>query len=320
MKRFVTLICIVLTTLAGWAQNNKIVNRTEGSITFTVDENLAPISENALTIEEFMTDGSRALGKFGIFQDEGVPGDTKKWVAKSFSDEEKFYIFKGKDVFFQTIVRAYADHRPIVLSPDMVWLLISQGFARYVNAHPEELRNQLVSHTGKMDLVIETEKELLEGDPEWDKLIDAFAKQINEYTKEDIAKTITADFTTTGTIERITSQITLMETMKSYFDYIVHYIACGIPTVTLTGTPEDWEKVLEKTKQLEKYGMEDWIQSLTPILTEFVNASKGKPDQTFWQSMVKKNNPNKLVGGNCDLRNPTELDGWILKLFPDELG
>ena len=130
MKRFVTLICIVLTTLAGWAQNNKIVNRTEGSITFTVDENLAPISENALTIEEFMTDGSRALGKnFGIFEDEGVPGDTKKWVAKSFSDEEKFYIFKGKDVFFQTIVRAYADHRPLVLSPDMVWLLISQGFA-----------------------------------------------------------------------------------------------------------------------------------------------------------------------------------------------
>ena len=264
MKRFVTLICIVLTTLAGWAQNNKIVNRTEGSITFTVDENLAPISENALTIEEFMTDGSRALGKFGIFQDEGVPGDTKKWVAKSFSDEEKFHIFKGKDVFFQTIVRAYADHRPLVLSPDMVWLLISQGFARYVNAHPEELRDQLVSHTGKMDLVIETEKELLEGDPEWDKLIDAFAKQINEYTKEDIAKTITADFTTTGTIERITSQITLMETMKSYFDYIVHYIACGIPTVTLTNTPEDWEKVLEK--------------------------------------------------------NPTELDGWILKLFPDEKG
>ena len=189
MKRFVTLICIVLTTLAGWAQNNKIVNCTEGSITFTVDENLAPISENALTIEEFMTDGSRALGKnFGIFEDEGVPGDTKKWVAKSFSDEEKFYIFKGKDVFFQTIVRAYADHRPLVLSPDMVWLLISQGFARYVNAHPEELRNLLVSHTGKMDLVIETEKELLEGDPEWGKLIDAFAKQINDYTKEDIAK------------------------------------------------------------------------------------------------------------------------------------
>lgn len=321
MKRFVTLICIVLTTLAGWAQNNKIVNRTEGSITFTVDENLAPISENTLTIEEFMTDGSRALGKrFGIFEGEGVPGDTKKWVAKSFSDEEEFYIFKGKDVFFQTIVRAYADHRPLVLSPDMVWLLISQGFARYVNAHPEELRDQLVSHTGKMDLVIETEKELLAGDPEWDKLIDAFAKQINEYTKEDIAKTITADFTTTGTIERITSQITLMETMKSYFDYIVHYIACGIPTVTLTGTPEDWEKVLEKTKELEKYGMEDWIQSLTPILTEFVNASKGKPDQTFWQSMVKKYNPNQLVGGNCDFRNPTELDGWILKLFPDEKG
>ncbi len=147
-----------------------------------------------------------------------------------------------------------------------------------------------------------------------------FTAQINENTKGDIAKTITADFTTTGITERITSQITLMETMKSYFDYVVHYIACGIPSITLQGTPEDWQKVMEKTKQLEKYGIGQWTQSLIPILTEFVKASEGKANQSFWQGMVKKHRVDKLAGGGCDLRKPTELDGWILKFFPDEDG
>ena len=317
MKRIITLICIVLVGMTGWAQTSKIVSSTEGSITFIVDENLSPIDEDDLNMEDFQSRGSKALSK--IFKSEGVL--EPHWIAKSFSDDESFYTFKGKDVFFQTVVRAYAEHRPLVLSPDMVWLLISQGFARYVNAHSEKLRDQIVNHTGKMDLVVETEKELIHEDPDWEKLIAGFAAQIDEYTKGDIAKTMTADFTTTGVTERITSQVTLMETVKTYFDYIIHYIGCGIPSITLKGTPEDWQKVLEKTKQLEKYGMNDWIRSLKPILTEFVNASQGKPNQSFWQGMVKKENPDELVGNKvCDLRIPTILDGWMLKLFPDENG
>ena len=290
---------------------------SKGSVTFVVDENLAPIDEDALDMEDSQLRGSSAL--YGIFREEGVLEPI--WIAKSFSDDERFYTFKGKDVFFQTIVRAYAEHRPLVLSPDMVWLLISQGFARYVNAHSDELRDQVVSHTEKMDLVVETEKNLLYEDADWKKLIAGFAAQINEYTKGDVAKTITADFTTTGVTERIVSQVTLMETVKTYFDYVVHYMGCGIPSITLMGTPQDWQKVLEKTEQLEKYGMGDWFKSLKPILTEFIKASEGKPNQAFWQNMVKKENPDKLVGNKvCDFRKPTVLDGWMLKLFPDENG
>lgn len=317
MKRIITLICIVLVGMTGWAQTNKIVSSTEGSITFVVDENLSPIDEDDLDMEFLQSRGSGALSE--IFEDEGVL--EPRWIAKSFSNNESFYTFRGKDVFFQTIVRAYAEHRPLVLSPDMVWLLISQGFARYVNAHSEELRDQIVNHTEKMDLVVETKKDLIHEDPDWEKLIASFAAQIDEYTKGDIAKTMTADFTTTGVTERITSQVTLMETVKTYFDYIIHYVGCGIPSITLKGTPEDWQKVLEKTKQLEKYGMSKWIKSLKPILTEFVNASQGTPNQAFWQGMVKKEDPDKLVGDKvCDLRTPTILDGWMLKLFPDENG
>ena len=285
-------------------------------VTFVVDENLSPVEK--YNMEKYQGCGSKTLK--GIFRDEGVPGDTHAMIAWSFSDDEKFYTFTGKDVFFKTIVRAYAEHRPLVLSPDMIWVLISQGFARYVNAHPEQLRDQLVNHSGKMDLVVQSDKDLLSGDADWQKLMADFTAQINENTKGDIAKTITADFSTTGITERITSQITLMETLKSYFDYVVHYIACGIPSVTLTGTPQDWQKVLEKTQQLEKYGIGQWTKSLVPILTEFVKASEGKPNQAFWKKMVKKGCVDKLAGGGCDFRTPTALDGWILKFFPDENG
>lgn len=308
MKKVFIVALLALSTGQATAQN---------SVTFVVDENLPPIDDNHY-MESSLKSGSAALSR--IFHDEGLPGDTRAMIAKSFFDDEAFYAFTGKDVFFQTIVRAYAEHRPLVLSPDMIWVLISQGFARYVNAHSDELRDQIVSHTERISLVVVSDKELLSGDADWEQMMSDFAAQINENTKGDIAKTITADFSTTGITERITSQITLMETMKNYFDYIVRYIACGIPTVTLTGTPQDWQKVLEKTQQLEKYGLGEWTQSLIPILTEFVKASEGKPDQVFWQSMVKKGRIDKLVGGKCDLRKPTELDGWILKFFPDENG
>ena len=47
-----------------------------------------------------------------------------------------------------------------------------------------------------------------------------------------------------------------MESVKPYFEFIVIRIVCGIPEITLEGTPEDWEKVLSKAKSLKGYKLE----------------------------------------------------------------
>ena len=287
--------------------------QTQGSITFVVDEGLEPVEEPY----KYLMTGERMASS--ILHDEDIPKESYHIVATSFADAQCLRGM-GKDAFYRCIVRAYANHKSITLSPDMIWLLISQGFARYVNAHAEELRPQLVSHTGKMDLAIETKKDLLSGDADWPKLIGDFASQIDRYTKGDIAKTITADFSTTGQVERVASQITLMESVKSYFEYIVYYIACGIPSITLQGTPDDWRLVLEKTRRLEAYGLGQWTKSLEPILKEFIRAAEGKPKQSFWQDIVKQHRADKLKGGGCSREKPTQLDGWLLKFFPDENG
>ncbi|MBR3727015.1 MAG: DUF4419 domain-containing protein, partial [Prevotella sp.] len=148
-----------------------------------------------------------------------------------------------------------------------------------------------------------------------------FSSQIDQYTKKDIAKTVTANFTTTGQVERVASQITLMESVKSYFEYVVMRIACGIPSITLEGTPDDWRSVLKKTKQLEPFGLGEWVKGLEPVLEEFIRAAEGKPNRPFWQGIVKKDRVKELVGGAyVSTGKTTQLDGWMLKFFPNEDG
>ena len=297
-------------------KSNKTLKKTKKSITFVVDEDLPAPKQT------FKMMSSKQLSSH-IISRKNIPSVDHKVVKTSFDGEKLCYL--GEDNFFKCIVQAFADHRPLVLSPDMVWLLIGQGFSRYVNAHSEELREKLVSHQGKMVLKVEKDNDVL--DPakgDWALLLNDFSSMIADNTKGDVADMMTADFSTTGMDERIASQITLMETVKTYFDYLNVVIACGIPTITLEGTPEDWQKVREKARDLSKYGLEKWANELDPILEEFVKASEGHPNQTFWENMVMKYRVEKFkskkVCGLYSLNETTQLDGWFLTFFPNEHG
>lgn len=212
--------------------------------------------------------------------------------------------------FFQGMYEAYAQHRPFVLSPDMIWLLISQGFAQHVNNNSEELRKYFVDFNGKVSLVVRNDSINLENPQSpWEHVFPEFSKQISYFAGTDLVNTLTCDFTTTTDVSRVASQITIMEAMKSYFEFIVLTIGCGIPEITLEGTPEDWQKVLDKSTYLRKYKLDWWIDEITPILKEFVKASKGKIDKDFWQSMFKYHTQKKYGAPNI-------IDGWIVKFYP----
>ena len=284
------------------------------SITFKVDENLKALEKKVVAHYD-----GRLAAQYLLGQD-GVKVEDQHVVALSFADAQNLRIVV-KDAFYQCMVKAYVEHKSVTLSPDMMWLLISQGFARYVNAHSEELRSQLVYHEGKQDLMVMTKDDLLSGKADWGKLLNDFSKEIERHTKGEVAKTIAADFSTTTPVERIASQITLMESMKSYFNYLAGRIGCGIPSVTLQGTPDDWRAVLSKTQKLGQYGLSEWTQTLEPILNEFIKTAEGNPNQRFWQEMVKKQRVDEFASARpCSADKPTELDGWILKFFPTEDG
>ncbi|MDP4269492.1 MAG: DUF4419 domain-containing protein [Bacteroidota bacterium] len=212
--------------------------------------------------------------------------------------------------FFQGMYQAYSDHRPFVLSPDMIWLLISQGFAQHVNINSEKLRHYFVSYSGKTTLIVRNDSiNLNDPNSPWEKVFPGFTGQIDAAIGSDLSKTLTADFTTTNITSRIASQITMMEAMKPYFEYVVMRMGCGIPRITLEGTPEDWKKIHEKANQLRKYDLAWWIDELNPLLKEFIKASEGNVDQDFWQTMFKYHSQKKYGAPNI-------IDGWMVKFFP----
>ena len=317
MNQLKTILTILLAfgVLSGWAADAKtlkILAQSEGSISFVVDENLKDV-------EQHFPDYNGAGLAERLIVDDNVKYEAYNIIATSFADEDNL-AYRGKDAFYRCIVNAYAQHKSVTLSPDMIWLLISQGFARYVNAHAEALRQQLVDHDGKMSLVVQSDVDVLSEKADWPKMIGDFTAQIERYTTGDIGNTITANFSTTGLTERVASQITLMDAMKSYFEYVVQYMGCGIPSITLLGTPDDWREVMDKTRRLSVYGLEEWTKSLEYVLRQILVTAEGKPNPLFWKSMVKAYRPDEMQGGHCDMREPTVIDGWLLRLFPDENG
>ena len=312
-------LLLALVSLTALANDSRIIAQSPGSISFVVDENLQPVDY------EFSITDAGEIAKLWMTppmnKTLNAAEKNNSLVASSFANEHNLK-YQGEGPFFSTLVTAYANHMSVTLSPDMVWLLISQGFARYVDEHAEELRSLFVDHDGKMGLFVEG-NDILFDNADWPKLIGAFASQIEENTKGGIAQVITADFSTTGPVERVASQITLMKSMEHYFEYEYDVPICGIPSITLKGTPEDWQRVLEKAKKLSQYGLDGWVKELEPILAEFIRAAEGHPNQRFWQCIVKKIREDELMraaGDGCGDETETEptiLDGWFLKLYPN---
>lgn len=216
----------------------------------------------------------------------------------------------GAHPFFNGMYKAYAEHRPFEISPDMIWLLICQGFSHHINNNAEELRSMFVNFEGKKSLVVKSDfRDPIDSLATWEEIIPQFVDQASENTGKELFDHLTPTFSTTTSVEKIAIQITALESVKSYFEFIVIRIACGIPTITLKGTSEDWKLVLEKTRALKKYKLDWWIDEIEPQLEQFVKASEGKIKKSFWRNMFKYHTEKKYGA-------PKVIDGWIVKFFP----
>jgi hypothetical protein len=213
------------------------------------------------------------------------------------------------DVPFHPVVaavhRAFKDHRPLRLSPDVIWLMICQAVANHVNAHAEELRPGLVQHQGRV--AIEGRRdEFVKGSPEnpWPEVFAEFSAQVRDHVGPALDLFLPA-FSTTGPAERAAAEVVLLDAMRSYFEYALHTM-CGIPAITLEGTTGDWQSLADRAEAFADLGLGRWIGALRPILRQFVRASQGDVEVPFWRSLYKLNSQS---GGPV-------ITGWITAFFP----
>ena len=207
--------------------------------------------------------------------------------------------------FVAAVHKAFMGHRPLCLSPDMIWLLIAQGVANHINAHPDELRPRLVRHPGRLALAVRRD-DFVKGSPEnpWPEVFAEFSAQIRQHVGPALDLFL-PDFSTTGPVERAASEVVLLGAMRSYFTYEVMTL-CGIPEITLEGTPEDWRAVAERARRFAGLDLGWWLEALEPVLDQFARASRGEVDRPFWQSLYRLHDES---GGPL-------ITGWITAFFP----
>lgn len=193
------------------------------------------------------------------------------------------------------IITAYNTHCALVVSPDDVWLTILSQFCAYVNKNAEGLRDRVVEHEGQKKLTVEGYGSLETAD--YVTLIKDLLGKIRQNIKSpELADWFRPGFSTTTETDEVCAAATAMASLQAYFEYGM-CLSCGIPSVTLMGTVEDWKLLREKIERLLEFEvrgnpegnvMELWVGYLRKVCDGFVESAE-HPDSAatvdFWDKV-----------------------------------
>ena len=226
----------------------------------------------------------------------------------------------GQVPFVSGLYEAYGLHCPVKFSPDDFWFLIIQDFNNYVNFNAEKLRSKLVSHEGKKKLEAEIKGkstiEELTGE-DFKEAINQLVGKIPEFVKDmSLVEKLTPAFSTSTQDNLYVKKLNVMSTLKEYFDYRMNLYGCGFPSITLTGTVADWEKIVTNLDELIK--IDPLLEDVRPIMKKILDTKKGNVDKDFWRTMLKKKpilTPQYCSAAYLGDENEDYISGWILKFF-----
>ena len=241
---------------------------------------------------------------------EFLANSRREGAIEAWSKPSQTLISSGiSNQFVAAVEIAFANHYPLVLSPDSLWITLTQGLAKHIDKNSEALRKHFVAHDGKATITVQRNS-FVKGSPDndWPGAFSKFSAAIKEHIGKDNHKAIIADFSTTGPIELAASEVVLMDAMKHYFEYRV-MTCCGIPEITLLGKVEDWESIRDKINSWSNLGLDWWTPHLKIVLDRFIDAAKGKVDKSWWESIYKEH-------GGMGSGATTQISGWINWIFP----
>ena len=225
-------------------------------------------------------------------QNKGAPVD---FISALGSDEEIYSV--GADCgMFAAVFTAYSHHYKLRTSPDDWWFCVIKQVACAIdrNSQIESVRKMFVDHKGKKNIEVPVEDPTIDTvDYNW--FFDQVTKAIKENVKvPEFVDGMTADFSTTTPVKKIVSQITLMHSVKHYFDFHGR-CGCGIPAVEMLGTEEDWKKLTSKLKALRTLlePMENdlhlpsaWWDVVQNVFCQLLETYQGKPDEKWWSHIM----------------------------------
>lgn len=223
----------------------------------------------------------------------------------------------GTSPLFHAVSYAFNSHCPLVITPDAAWLTILTGLTHHIDTDPEGLRRHFVHHDGKMILtvIISATSVHAISPVQWESVIHggpkialaSFAEQLKDALNPKKFDLLVCGFSTTTPADRISSEVAMMGAMKHWFTYKM-MLLCGLSTVTVEGTPEDWKDVIARVRTFDELGLGWWTSALLPVLEQIKLSCEGKPDIEFWKTAYLKQG----YGSGSQ----SKVSGWINSFYP----
>ena len=159
------------------------------------------------------------------------------------------------------------------------------------------------THEGKKELVLFIPPTTLQG-IDWDAAGAGMADLLDEnLVDKDLKNWIIPSFSSTTMVDKTVSAMLMMASMKSYFEY-TFMMLCGIPSVTLQGTKQDWIDIQTRLLKLDSWDDKTraWHGMLKPVIGKFIAAFDGEVDTDFWGHIAHP----QFMGSGAHT-----LGGWI---------
>ena len=228
-------------------------------------------------------------------------------------DKQQIFIKGYIPGFILALHTAYHHHYSLKLSVSDFVILIGQGLGKHIEKHAEDLRKFFVNHQGKELIELSRDNFVKGQQNDWSSVFGEFAEELKKRVKTDIYNVVIDDTSVATKTSRIVSEITLMDTMKSYFSYGIS-TCCGIPKITLEGSREDWQKLKAKVQSLQEMNKDNclkldwWLTALIPVVEKICHAGINREvDAEFWSGIYKYKNPGS---------GTPYISGWITTFLP----
>ena len=283
-------------------------SKTE-EIKIVLNENLQP---------RFKFNFSNLESIFSVDENAAILGIKKKIYHCSSDIKSNKYIdeLDGLNVI-KGYYKAYVNHIPICVTPDILWMLIVQGFSRHIDLNAEKLRAKFVEFQGQKEITVSGDEYSIEDITKegWERTFNEFVEQIREKMGNHMIDLLTPNFTTTTPTIQVSSQIAIMSAFKSYFKFLRLYGGCGFPFIKLEGTLSDYMQLKNKIQGLMGFEIDDWIKELIIIVDKIIETKNGKIDKKFWENILKNVDVIEPRGSG-ELTKVTKIDGWLLNFYP----
>ena len=183
----------------------------------------------------------------------------------------------------------------------------------------EDARSIFVSHTGKKALSVNTDSFRAPGGPvngnDWLGVLPHFRAQIIASTHHGSVEPALPSFTTTDAVTSAAFSATLMRGLQNFFEYRASTL-CGIPSITLLGSEQDWSELRARFLGLAEMWMNrtpstcEWAKAVDEMLAQFESARAGRVDVEWWRSIFKYNDKERGSGAE------PHITGHMTCLFP----